>query len=61
MHGTIFFTNLIIVKESIQKYLGLFLDIKLNILAHISGKIKKTNKSISIIKKLSPAFYHVLH
>ena len=25
------------------------------------GEIKKANKSISIIKKLSPSFYHVLN
>ena len=35
-HGTIFFNNLPIVKEYIQKLLGMFLDKKLRNLVHIN-------------------------
>ena len=35
-HGTIFFNNLPIVKEYIQKRLGMFLDNKLRNLVHIN-------------------------
>ena len=52
-HETIFLNNLPVVKENIEKHLSLFLDIKLNFLAHINEKIKKVNKVISIIKKLN--------
>ena len=47
------FYNLPVVKENIQKHLSLFLNIKLNFLAHINEKIKEVNKVISVIKKLN--------
>ena len=49
--GSIHFSNMPIVKENVQKYLGLFLDVKLNFLEHINDKIKKANEGISAIKK----------
>ena len=51
-HGTIFFNNLPIVKENVQKHLDLLRDTKLKFLIHLNEKIKKANKGISITKKL---------
>ena len=56
--GTIFFNNFLIVKENVQKHLGLLLDTKLNFLIHINEKMKKVNKGISVIKKLNLSLPH---
>ena len=53
IHWTIFFNNFPVVKENIQKDLGLLLDTKLNFLTHINEKIKNENKGFNVIKKLN--------
>ena len=53
-HGTVYFNNVPVIKENIQKHLGFFLDSKLNFFDNINEKIKKANEGINfiIIKKL---------
>ena len=48
--------NMPIARSSCPKYLGIYLDEKLNFSNHIKEKISKTNKGIGILKKL----YYVL-
>ena len=43
-YGTIYFNSVPVIRENIQKHLGLFLDSKLNFFHHINGKIKKATK-----------------
>ena len=50
-YGTVYTENMPIVKENVQKHLGLFHDGKLNFLRHIYEKIKKVNKAINVTKK----------
>lgn len=52
-HGTFLFNNMLIVKDNVQKYLDLSLDVKLSFLEHINEKIEKANEGINIIKKLN--------
>ena len=52
-HGTIYFNNVLVIRENIQKYLGLFLDSKLNFLDYITEKIKETTKGIDVIRKVN--------
>ena len=40
-------------RKNAQKYLGLYLDVKLNFSEHINEKIKKAVKGISVNKKLN--------
>ena len=40
-------------RKNTQKHLGLYLDAKLNFSEHISKKIEKAGKGISVIKKLN--------
>ena len=42
---------MLIVKDNVQKYLDLSLDVKLSFLEHINEKIEKANEGINIIKK----------
>ena len=42
-----------VTKCSYQKHLGIVLDLKLNFNIHIDQKIKKCNKLIELLKKLS--------
>ena len=40
-----------IVKENVQKHLGIFLDVELNFLEHINKRIRRANKGMNVIKK----------
>ena len=48
-HATVYFNNVPVIRDNIQKHLGLFLDSKLNLLIHINEKIKKVLKG-SLLK-----------
>ena len=41
------------IRENIQKHLGLFLAFKLNFFDHINEKIKKATKGVDIIRKMN--------
>ena len=41
------------IKENIQKYLGLLLDSKLNFFDHINEKDKKATKGVNVIRKMN--------
>ena len=45
-HGTIYFNNAPIIRENIQKHLGLFLDSKFNFFDYTNEKIKKATKEL---------------
>ena len=45
-YGTIYFNNAPIIRENIQKHLGLFLDSKFNFFGHTNEKIKKATKEL---------------
>ena len=52
-----YFNNVPVIIENVQKYLSLFLDSKLDFLGHINEKIKKATKGVNIIRRtnlLSP-------
>ena len=38
-HGTVYFNNVPVTRENIQRHLGLFLDCKLSFFGHINEKI----------------------
>ena len=48
-----YFNNDPVIRENIQKHLGLFLDSKLNFSGHINEKIKKATKGINVIRKMN--------
>ena len=52
-HGTVYFNNVPVIRENIQKHLGLFLDSKLNFFDHINEKNKKATKGVSVIRKMN--------
>ena len=52
-HGTVYFNNVPVTRENIQRHLGLFLDSKLNFFDHINEKIKKATKVVNVIRKMS--------
>ena len=52
-HGTVYFNNVPVIRENIQKHLGLFLDSKLSFLDHINEKIKKATKGVNVIRKMN--------
>ena len=50
----LFFSNNVpVIRENIQKHLGLFLDSKPNFFHHISEKIKKATKRVNVIRKIN--------
>ena len=51
-HPKVNFNNSPVVQSTYQKYLGLYLDEKLNFSHHIKEKISKAYKGIGVIKKL---------
>ena len=53
IHPPAIFNNMPVVCSSCQKYLGIYLDEKLNFSNHIKEKISKANKDIGIIRKLN--------
>ena len=52
-HKTVYFNNVPVIRENIQKHLGLFLDSKLSFLDHINEKIKKATKGVNVIRKMN--------
>ena len=52
-HPPVLFNNVPVKRCSIQKYLGIRSDKKLNFKHHIKEKITKASKGIGVIKKLS--------
>ena len=52
-HETVYFNNVLVIRENFQKHLGLILDPKLNFFDHINEKIKKTNKGINVIREIN--------
>ena len=52
VHPTLFFNQIPVVVEPLQKHLGLILDKKLNFDHHLNEKISKAMKGISLIKRL---------
>ena len=52
-HETIYFNNVPVMRENIQKHLGLFLDSKLHLLDHISEKIKKATTAVNVTTKMN--------
>ena len=52
-HETVYFNNVPVIRENIQKHLGLFLDSKLSFFDHINEKIKKATKGVNVIRKMN--------
>ena len=52
-NGTVYFNNVPVIRENIQKHLGLFLDSKLSFFDHINEKIKKATKGVNVIRKMN--------
>ena len=50
-HATVNFNNVPVIRDNIQKHLGLFLDSKLSFFDHINEKIKKATKGGQSYKK----------
>ena len=50
---TVYFNNVPVISENIQKHLGLFLDSKLSFFDHINEKIKKATKGVNVIRKMN--------
>ena len=50
---TVNFNNLPVIRENIQKNLGLFLDSKLNFFDHINEKVKKATKRVNVVRKIN--------
>ena len=51
-HPTIGLNNIQVERASYQKHFRIILDEKLNFKQHVDNAISKTNKGISVIKKL---------
>ena len=52
-HGTVYFNNVPVIRENIQKHLGLFLDSKLNVFDYTNEKIKKATKGVNVVRKMN--------
>ena len=57
-HRTVYFNNVPVIRENIQKHLGLFLASKLNFFGYINEKIKKATKGVNIIRKMNLLLPH---
>ena len=51
-HPPLFFNENVILKTTLQKHLGMFLDNKLNFSGHLKTIFQKTNKTIGLLHKL---------
>ena len=51
-HASLFFSENVIPKTTLQKHLGMFLDSKLNFSEHLKTIFQKTNKTIGLLRKL---------
>ena len=52
-HETVYLNNVPVIRENVQKYLGLFLNSKLSFFDHINEKIKKATKGVNVIRKMN--------
>ena len=52
-HETVYFNNVLVTRENIQKHLGFFLDSKPSFFDHINEKIKKATKGVNVIRKIN--------
>ena len=52
-HPSLYFDDIRIQLQSVQKHLGLFLDEKLSFLEHIDEKIKKAIVGVNLMRKLN--------
>ena len=52
-HETVYFNNVQVIRENIQKHLGLFLDSKLSFFDYINEKIRKATKGVNFIRKMN--------
>ena len=52
-HETVYFNNVRVIRENIQKHLGLFLNSKLSFFDYINEKIKKATKAVNVIRKMN--------
>ena len=52
-HGIVYFKNVTVIRENIEKHLGLFFNSKLDFFDHINEKIKKATKGVNVIRKMS--------
>ena len=52
-HATVSFNNESVIRDNIQKHLGLFLDSKLSFFDHTNEKIKKATKGFNFIRKMN--------
>ena len=55
---TVYFDNVPVIRENIQKHLGLFLDSKLSFFDHVNEKTKKATKGANILRKLNLLLPH---
>ena len=51
--ATVYFNNVPVIRDNIQKHLGLFLDSKISFFDHINEKIKKATKGGNVIRKIN--------
>ena len=51
-HETVYFNNVLVIRQNIQKHLGFFLASKLSFLDHINKKTKKDAKELNVIRKI---------
>ena len=52
-HETVYFNNVLVTRENIQKHLGFFLDSKPSFFDHINEIIKKATKGVNVIRKMN--------
>ena len=52
-HETVYFNNVPVIRENIQKHLRLFLGSKLSFFDHINEKIKMATKVVNVIRKMN--------
>ena len=52
-HGAVYFNNVPVVRENIQKHVSWFLDSKLNFFDHTNETIKKATKWVNVMRKMN--------
>ena len=53
-HNQVYFNHNSVKQVPPQKYLGVYLDTKLNFQEHLNNIISKVNKTIRLLRKLQP-------
>ena len=51
-HASVYFSNILVIRENFQKFLDLFLDSKPNFFDHVNEKVKKGTKGINFFRKM---------